>query len=90
MVGSARLPTCSALLYLSHHISGFITSFEFFTLLRGIISVNMGRNTLPELWTNSSEKQVLFQDPQRVQQTPSDVSHTPKPHSDGRSRPVSS
>ncbi|KAM6943903.1 sperm flagellar protein 2 [Lycodopsis pacificus] len=39
--------------------SGFMSSADFFSLLMDIISVNMGRNILPELWINNNEAQLL-------------------------------
>ncbi|XP_068422799.1 sperm flagellar protein 2 [Clinocottus analis] len=39
--------------------SGLISSFHFLELLVDIISVNMGRNTLPEPWMNMNETQLL-------------------------------
>uniref|UniRef100_A0A4W6C6C9 Sperm flagellar 2 n=1 Tax=Lates calcarifer TaxID=8187 RepID=A0A4W6C6C9_LATCA len=40
--------------------SGLMSSFDFFSLLRDITSVSMGRNTLPEPWFNKNETQVLI------------------------------
>ncbi|XP_035847372.1 sperm flagellar protein 2 isoform X6 [Sander lucioperca] len=39
--------------------SGLMSSSEFSSLLRNIISVNMGRNTLPEAWINKNETQLM-------------------------------
>ncbi|XP_068559691.1 sperm flagellar protein 2 isoform X2 [Cebidichthys violaceus] len=39
--------------------SGLMSSADFFSLLMDIISVNMGRNALPELWINKNEAQLL-------------------------------
>ncbi|XP_034728689.1 sperm flagellar protein 2 isoform X2 [Etheostoma cragini] len=39
--------------------SGLMSSSEFSSLLRNIISVNMGRNTLPEPWINKNETQLM-------------------------------
>ncbi|XP_031712132.1 sperm flagellar protein 2 isoform X3 [Anarrhichthys ocellatus] len=39
--------------------SGLMSSADFFSLLMDIISVNMGRNILPELWINNNEAQLL-------------------------------
>uniref|UniRef100_A0A3Q3KDJ1 Calponin-homology (CH) domain-containing protein n=1 Tax=Monopterus albus TaxID=43700 RepID=A0A3Q3KDJ1_MONAL len=39
--------------------SGLMSSFEFFSLLRDITSVNMGRNSLPEPWLNKNETQLM-------------------------------
>ncbi|XP_074493462.1 sperm flagellar protein 2 isoform X1 [Sebastes fasciatus] len=39
--------------------SGFMSSSEFSSLLSDIISVNMGRNTLPEPWINKNETQLM-------------------------------
>ncbi|XP_037337699.2 sperm flagellar protein 2 [Pungitius pungitius] len=38
--------------------SGLMSNHNFFSLLMDIISVNMGRNTLPEPWLNKNETQV--------------------------------
>ncbi|KAM8886989.1 sperm flagellar protein 2 isoform 2-T2 [Spinachia spinachia] len=38
--------------------SGLMSNYDFFCFLMDIISVNMGRNTLPELWLNN-ETQLL-------------------------------
>ncbi|KAM7415966.1 hypothetical protein PAMA_018166 [Pampus argenteus] len=39
--------------------SGFMSSAEFSNLLNDIVSVNMGRNTLPEFWINMNETQLM-------------------------------
>ncbi|XP_029296259.1 sperm flagellar protein 2 isoform X2 [Cottoperca gobio] len=39
--------------------TGLISSSEFSSLLRDIISVNMGRNTFPEPWINTNETQLM-------------------------------
>ncbi|XP_067469766.1 sperm flagellar protein 2 [Thunnus thynnus] len=39
--------------------SGFMSSSEFSSLLKDIISVNMGRNTVPEPWINMNETQMM-------------------------------
>ncbi|XP_029366498.1 sperm flagellar protein 2 isoform X2 [Echeneis naucrates] len=39
--------------------SGLMPSSDFFSLLRDITSVNMGRNTLPEPWFNNNEAQLM-------------------------------
>ncbi|XP_050931257.1 sperm flagellar protein 2 [Lates calcarifer] len=39
--------------------SGLMSSFDFFSLLRDITSVSMGRNTLPEPWFNKNETQLM-------------------------------
>ncbi|XP_044053847.1 sperm flagellar protein 2 isoform X2 [Siniperca chuatsi] len=39
--------------------SGLMSISEFFSLLRHIISVNMGRNTLPEPWIDKNETQLM-------------------------------
>uniref|UniRef100_UPI0037E8F8BE sperm flagellar protein 2 n=1 Tax=Semicossyphus pulcher TaxID=241346 RepID=UPI0037E8F8BE len=39
--------------------SGLISSSEFLCLLRNIITVNMGRNTLPEPWIDKNETQFM-------------------------------
>lgn len=39
--------------------SGILTSVEFYTLLKDLLSANRGRNTLPELWVRMTEMQLL-------------------------------
>ncbi|XP_054467241.1 sperm flagellar protein 2 [Anoplopoma fimbria] len=39
--------------------SGLMSSYDFSILLMDIISVNMGRNILPESWINKNETQVM-------------------------------
>lgn len=51
---------CASVLFPLFCLSGFMSNSDFSTLLKDIISVNMGRNTLPEPWINMNETQVLF------------------------------
>ncbi|TKS78280.1 Sperm flagellar protein 2 [Collichthys lucidus] len=60
----ASTPTITQLESLYKHLrivapSGFISSLEFFNLLRDIISVNWARNTLPEPWSKLNETQLM-------------------------------
>ncbi|KAM7019131.1 sperm flagellar protein 2 [Tautogolabrus adspersus] len=57
-------PTITQLEALHQHLytvapSGLISSSEFSSLIMEIISVNMGRNTLPETWHNKNETQLM-------------------------------
>ncbi|KAE8291851.1 UDP-glucuronosyltransferase 3A1 [Larimichthys crocea] len=60
----ASTPTITQLESLYKHLcivapSGFISSPEFFNLLRDIISVNWATNTLPEPWSKLNETQLM-------------------------------
>ncbi|KAM9391454.1 sperm flagellar protein 2 [Pholidichthys leucotaenia] len=57
-------PTIAQLQSLHHQLynfapSGFMHSSEFYSLLKDILSVNMGRNIMPEPWLEVKEKQLM-------------------------------